>query len=208
MIYIDCKQGEEDWHLNRVGVTTASRAKDACDRLKSGAFTQKALGYAAQIAMEIACGERCDDTFVNFAMQRGSELEPRARSAYESATGNLVSEAGLCLTDDRMFGYSSDGLIDDDGLLEIKCPLSPLTVVSMWKDNDLSDYMHQMQMGLWLTGRKWLDFVMFDPRLDSVGKAIYVKRVSRDEAFIEKMEKDLMAFSKQVADFRRALIDN
>lgn len=207
MIYIDCEQGTDEWLQARVGVTTASKAKDACDRLKNGNLSAKALAYAAQIAMEQVCGARCDDTYVNFAMQRGTELEPRARARYEEATGYLVSEVGIYLTDDRLFGYSSDGLVESAGLVEIKCPLSPLTVISMWKDGDLSEYMHQIQMGLWLTGRKWLDFVMYDPRLESIGKDLFIKRVNRDEAFIEQMEVGLMAFARQVEVFKAALVE-
>lgn len=205
MIYVNVPQGTPEWLSTRVAVITASRCKDACDRLKNGAPSQKAIGYAAQVAMERVAGIPCDDTFVNFAMKRGSELEPQAREAYETETGRLAEESGIYLTDDRLFGYSSDGTIGADGLLEIKCPLSPLTVISMWRDGDLSDYMHQIQMGMWLTGRKWLDFVMFDPRLAPIGKTLYIQHVKRDEAFIERMEADLMAFNKMVGDYERVL---
>ena len=200
MIHIQCKQGEPDWFAARLGSCTASRASDACDTLKSGSPTKSAIAYAAQVAMESETHVACDDVFVNFAMKRGSELEPQARMAYEMATGNFVAESGIFLTDDKAFGYSSDGTIGDDGLIEIKCPLSALTVISMWRDGDLSDYMHQMQFGLWLTGRKWCDFVMFDPRLRGVGKALFIKRVARDERFIEVMEADLMRFAALVND--------
>lgn len=206
MKYIDHPQGSPEWLNARLGLITASRCKDACDTLKNGKYTQKALGYAAQVAMERATMTQCDDAFVNFAMRRGSELEPQARAAYEADTGNMAHEVGIYTDDDSLFGYSSDGLIGDDGLLEIKCPLSPLIVISMWRDDDVSEYMHQIQFGIWLTGRKWLDFVMFDPRLDPVGKALYQKRIDRDEAFIETMESALLKFAALVSDFERVLI--
>ncbi len=205
MITIDCEQGTREWLEARVGLITASRCKDACDTLKNGQPSAKAMGYAAQVAMERVAGVSCDDVFVNFAMRRGTELEPEARVVYEAASGNLVQRAGIVLTDDRRFGYSTDGAVDDDGLIEIKCPLSPLVVVTMWRDQDLSNYQHQMQMGLWITGRKWIDFVMYDPRLAPVGKHKFIKRVRRDEDFIEKMEDDLMRFSRIVDDFEAAL---
>jgi hypothetical protein len=206
MILIDCDQGTPEWFAARLGVITASKAKDACDKLKTtGKPSKVALAYAAQLAMERVSGQPCDDTFQNFAMRRGSELEPKARFAYEEHTGQLVRESGLVLTDDRLFGYSTDGLIGDDGLIEIKCPMSALTVVSMWRDADLSDYEHQIQMGLWLTGRQWLDFVMFDPRLDAVGKSLFIQHVERDEEFIAAMEADLMRFAALVADFESHL---
>jgi hypothetical protein len=205
MITINCEQGSADWHAARLGVITASRAADACDTLKNGAFSNKAIGYAAQVAMERVAGVPCDEVFVNFAMRRGSELEPRARLAYEEHTGQLVSESGICLTDDRVFGYSSDGFVGTDGLIEIKAPLSPLKVVTMWKEHDLSEYRHQIQMGLWLTGRKWCDFIMFDPRLVPVGKELYIEHVERDEKFIEQLEADLLKFRGLVDEYEAAL---
>ena len=204
-IIVDCEQGTPEWHAARVGAITASRCKDACDTLKNGQPSAKALGYAAQVAMERVAGVSCDDTFVNFAMRRGTELEPAARSAYEAHTGNLVQPAGMVFTDDRWFGYSTDGFVEDDGAIEIKCPLSPLVVVSMWREQDLSDYMHQMQMGLWITGRQWVDFVMYDPRLAPVNKHKFIRRVRRDENFIERMEEDLMRFRRIVEGFEAAL---
>lgn len=205
MIVIDCDQGTPEWLAARLGCVTASRCKDACDKLKSGAPSGKAIGYAAQVAMERVAGVQCDDTYVNFAMRRGTELEPLARSAYEAATGNWVQQAGIVKTDDHRHGYSTDGFIGDDGALEIKCPLSPLVVVKMWRDADLSDYVHQIQMGLWITGRHWLDFVMFDPRLAPVGKELFIKRVLRDEDFIGRMEDDLMTFMRMVDENEAAL---
>lgn len=201
MIYLDHAQGSPEWLEARLGVITASIARDALEKTSKGVPTVKAIGLAARIGMELVTRVSCDDTFVNAAMRRGSKLEPQARIAYESASENLVEEVGFYMTDDRAFGYSSDGVIDSDGLIEIKCPTSPLTVISMWRDGDLTDYMHQIQMGLWLTGRKWLHFVMYDPRLASVGKSLFIKRVQRNEAFIEKMEADLLKFSALVREF-------
>jgi hypothetical protein len=198
VICISCKQGTPEWAEARLGVITASRCKDACDRLKSGAFSAKALGYAAMIALERIARESCDDTFVNFAMRRGTELEPDARFAYENRTGHVVMESGFVTTDDSAFGYSTDGFVGADGAVEIKCPLSPLTVISMWSERDLSEYMHQIQMGLWITGRKWIDFVMFDPRLRSVQKDLFIERVHRNDRFIEEMEEQLLGFKSLV----------
>ena len=205
MILIDAVQGSAEWLAARVGVITASRAKDACKMLKNGDPAEVAIAYAAQIALERVSGVRCDETFVNAAMRRGTELEPQARAAYEADTGILVLESGIVLTDDRVFGYSTDGLIGSDGLLEIKCPSSPRVVCSMWRDGDVSEYMHQIQMGMWITGRKWLDFVMYDQRLSCVGKSLFVKRIDRDETFIEQLEVGLMRCAQLADDFATAL---
>ena len=205
MILVPCEQGSPQWLGLRLGVVTASRCKEACDRLKSGAPSQKAIAYAAQVAFERVTGAAADDAFVSFAMRRGTELEPMARLAYEAHSGNLIEEAGIAFTDDRRFGYSTDGYAADDGAIEIKCPLSALTVITVWRTRDLSEYMHQMQMGLWITGREWIDFVMFDPRLKPVGKELFIERVRRDEDFIADMEAGLMSFIGLVDEYEVAL---
>lgn len=200
MIFLNDEQGSDAWKMNRVGVITASKFKDALDVTAKGLPTAKSILYAAQVAIERVSGEPCDDTFNSWQMKRGSELEPFARIAYEAQTGNLASEAGIVLTDDRKFGFSTDGSIEDDGLLEIKCLSSAVSILEMWKTNDMSDYMHQMQGGMWLTGRKWCDFAMFCPQLEKVGKSLFLRRVLRDDSFIENMEAGLLLFEQRVSE--------
>lgn len=198
MIFIDCQQGTPEWLAARIGVITASRFKDACDTLKTGKPSQKSSDYEYEIAGETVKGKQVGDTFVNYAMRRGTELEPAARREYEKRTGLFALEAGIVLTDDSRFGYSTDGFVDDDGLIEIKCPLNERKKIEMWETGDISEYMHQIQGGMWITGRKWCDFIMFDPDYDVVEKNLYIKRVKRDEAFIATMEEQLIAFMRRV----------
>ncbi|WP_250512667.1 lambda exonuclease family protein [Caballeronia sp. INDeC2] len=205
MIVIECQQGSEAWHAARVGVITASKFRDACDKTQKGAMTAKATLYAAQVAIERISKQPCDETFVSWQMKRGTEMEPSARMEYEALTSNFASESGIVLTDDRLFGYSTDGFIGDDGLIEIKSLASAEKIVSMWRDGDLSEYVHQIQGGLWITGRKWADFVMYCPQLESIGKQIYHVRVERDETFIEKLETDLIDFERIVSENEQIL---
>lgn len=198
MIFINCEQGTEEWHKARCGVITASKFRDAVEVTAKGKPTAKSSLYAAQVALERISGTPCDEVFNSWQMKRGSELEPKARMEYEAKTGNLASESGVVLTDDRLFGYSTDGELGDDGIIEIKCLASAIGVLEMWRDQDLSEYIHQIQGGLWLTGRKYCDFVMYAPQLESVGKQLFVKRVERDEAFIDAMVEQLLAFAKAV----------
>ena len=200
MILITCTQGSEEWAKARAGVITASKFRDALDCLKNGSPNAKSILYAAQVALERISGEPCDETFNSWQMKRGTELEPAARMEYESRTGNLASESGVVLTDDKCYGYSTDGFVDDDGMIEIKCLASALNILEMWRDQDLSQYEHQIQGGLWITGRKWCDFVMYAPQLKTVGKELYYRRVTRDEAFIERLELGLVAFEKRVSE--------
>ena len=208
MKLIHCQQGSETWAKARAGVITASKFKDALSTIagkkkdgKEGPRlpSSKAELYAAQVAIERISETPCDENFNSWQMRRGQEIEPFARMAYESVSGNLAEESGVALTDDNLFGYSTDGFIDDDGCIEIKCLVGALAVLEMWRDQDLSEYIHQIQGGLWITGRKWCDFVMYCPQLESIDKQLFTRRVVRDEALIEKLEIDLLAFEKMVS---------
>lgn len=197
-ILIECDQGSPEWFAARAGVITASKFADAVGRLKNGSPSQASKDYAYKVAVEIIFGETTEDTYQTFEMRRGTELEPMARMAYERATGRLAEESGLVLTEDRRFGYSTDGFVDADGMIEIKCPNSARKIVEIWEGSDLSEYMHQIQGGMWITGRKWCDFIMYAPQLAPVGKQLYVDRIERDDDFIEQMEIELMQFKAHV----------
>lgn len=200
MIFLNCVQGSEEWHAARCGVITASKFRDAVDKLKNGMPSTKATLYAAQVALERISGMPSDEGFTTWQMKRGTDLEPAARMEYEALTGNFAKEAGVVLTDDRLFGYSTDGFIDDDGLIEIKSLASAEKILAIWRNRDFSEYMHQIQGGMWITGRKWADFVMYAPQLERVGKQIFHQRIPRDETFIETMELELMQFARMVSD--------
>lgn len=205
MILVECSQGSEEWCAARCGVITASKFRDAVEVTAKGKPTAKSILYAAQVAVERISGMPCDEGFNSWQMKRGQEKEPYGRLQYEMATGNLTQESGVVLTDDRLFGYSTDGFIGDDGMIEIKSLVSAIGVLEMWRDRDLSEYMHQMQGGMWICGRKWCDFVMYAPQLESVGKELFIQRVERDDNFIEKMEVDLMKFAATVAENEQIL---
>lgn len=200
MILIECEQGSQEWLQARAGVITGSEFRTACDRLRNGNRSTGSIRYAAEVAIERISGEPFGERFQTWAMRRGKEMEPIARMEYESRTGYVASESGIVLSDDRKFGYSTDGLVDDIGLIEIKCLLDPERLIAIWRDHDLSDYMHQMQGGLWLTGRKWVDFVMYAPQLAPVGKQLYHRRIMRDEKFILLLERELQEFAALVEE--------
>lgn len=207
MIIIECRQGTPEWLQARSGAVTASRFADAISKLtrasgdkKAGDSSAVSDRYAADLAIERISGIPYGEPPKTWLLDRGHELEDHARIAYEARTGFLVEETGVCLTDDRKFGYSTDGM-PDDGLIEIKCPIDSIKIATMWKTGDVSEYIHQMQGGMWITGRKWCDFLMYAPALESVGKDLYVKRIHRDDAFIDSMVSELLAFDKRVQQF-------
>lgn len=206
MKYIDAPQGSDEWLQARVGKITASRYKDARDRNKPakgetvGKPSAKCAGYAAQVAVERIAQRPIDKVFQNWQMKEGQEQEPAARNAYDVETGNVVQEVGAIVTDDDLFLYSPDGLIGADGLLEIKTLLSADVILNVIGYGDLSAYMDQCMGGLWITGRKWIDLVLWAPALAPIGRELTIKRITRDEAAIEALETDLMAFAGMVRE--------
>ena len=195
------EQGSPEWKQARAGKVTASRAKDARDKLKSGAASGKQIAYACQVALERVSGQPADATFENWQMREGHVQEPIARAAYERRTGNLVDEVGAFATDDELFLYSPDGVIDTDGLLEVKTLFSPERIMTIVGNGDVSDFIDQCMFGLWLTGRQWIDLVIWVPSLEHMS----IRRIARDDDYIEAMETDLIAFAKLVTQYENTL---
>lgn len=202
-IHIEAEQGTEAWFAGRIGAITASMASECRKVLKSGAnkgeYSQKAKDYAFKLAVERISGKLMEeDQFDTWQARRGRELEPVARVAYEEKTACLVEQTGLALTEDRMFGASVDGLVDDDGSVEIKCFLAPSKLAPILFENDIGDCKDQVQMGLWITGRKWCDFILYCPALESINKHLIIIRINRDDDYIAELESDLLRFNDYV----------
>ena len=193
-------QGSEAWLAARKGCITGSRFKDARDKLKGGQPSKACIAYAHDLARE-RCGGTAPSKFQNAAMRTGTEQEPLARLAYEARTGNLVEEVGFFTTEDGLFGLSPDGLIDDDGVLEIKTMVSSDTLFTAVADGDVSAYMDQCLGYLWLLGRQWVDLVLWAPDLQHMD----ILRIDRDENSIEALEADLLAFATLVKDNKTKL---
>lgn len=205
----DAKQGSDEWKRARAGVITASMFHVAVQKLKVGAkkgdYTEAAHDYAFKLALERITGEPIDDGFETWAMVRGRELEADARSAHEWHAQVTVDNCGFICTDDGKFGASADGLIGDDGGAEYKCLVSSSRLRKALVFNDTSEFMFQVQGGMWITGRKWWDFCIYTPFLSSIGKELTRWRVLRDDNFVEKMELDLIEFCKLVDKYEREL---
>ncbi len=201
----------------RAGAITASRFADATSVLtrasgdkKAGDTTAAADKYATDLAMELISGQSYGEPVKAWTLARGHELEPMARIAYEARTGNIAEGAGIAFTDDKAFGYSTDGLVNPvmldggesmtcDGLIEIKCPVDSQKILAILQTGDLAEYQCQMQGGMWITGAKWCDFIMYVPDLEKAGRDLYVQHVLRDDASIADMERKLMLFLGRAA---------
>ena len=200
MPWLQLDQGSEEWLTARRGKITGSRFKDARDKLKGGQPSKACLGYAMDVARE-RIGGSAPPKFQNAAMRTGAEQEPFARAMYEARTGHMVDEAGFYLSDDAVFGLSPDGLVNDDGVIEIKTMVSSETLFTAVADGDVSAYMDQCLGYLWLLGRQWVDLVIWTPDLNHMA----IHRITRDENAIEALEADLMAFARLVTQYENTL---
>ena len=193
-------QGSHEWKESRRGVITGSRFKDCRDRLKSGAPSKKCVDYAMDVAREREGGEAMQ-AYVNGAMRLGTEQEPYARVVYERKTGHIVEEAGFITTPDRLFGVSVDGLVGQDGIIEIKTMVSSDTLFTAFVEGDISAYTDQCNGAMWLLGRKWIDLVLWVYDL----QCMKIIRIERDDDAIESLESDLMEFERMVSKHQTAL---
>lgn len=187
-------QRSPEWFAARCGKVTGSAVSDVLAKVKAGESTGR-VNYRAQLVVERITGSPAGGDYTNAAMQRGTDLEPFARAAYEVATGSLALESGFWHDDN--IGASPDGLIDDDGLLEIKCP-SLATHFGYLKAGTVpSKYVPQIQMQMYVTGRAWCDFVSFCPEYPEHLRLLVV-RCKRDEEYIANMVVEIEKFLGEV----------
>ena len=182
------------------GYAAAPKAKNIIAAIKGEKYTdysEEAKKYAGDLALERISGKQYGEPPKAWILERGHEMEHVARQRYEKLRNVYVTEAGICV-DDHGFGYSSDGLVDEDGLIEIKALTESGKLEEIYRTGDLSEFMHQMQGGMWLTGRKWCDFILYVPALESTDGDLYIKRVHRDDEFIDDMAIKLAEFGNIV----------
>jgi predicted phage-related endonuclease len=132
-------------------------------------------------------------------MQWGVDCEPMARSAYEIQTGLIVTEVGFVDHPTiSMAGASPDGFVGDDGLLEIKCPETKTHIETLASKKAPSKYIPQMQWQMACTGRAWVDFVSFDPRLPD-HLMLEIIRVERNQSLIDQYTEAVVTFLDDVS---------
>ena len=190
------EQRTEEWYAIRLGRVTASRVADVIAKTKTGYGASRA-NYMAELICERLTGTK-GEPFVSSAMMWGTETEPQARAAYEAKFGDLVTEVGFVPHASLGgSGASPDGLVDVDGLVEIKCPQTATHMDTLLTETVPAKYVTQMQWQMACTGRKWCDFVSYDPRLPE-RMQLFVKRVPRDDVFIEQLEREITSFIKEM----------
>ena len=195
---LDMQQRSPEWHAVRLGKVTASRVADVVSKTKSGYGASRA-NYMAELVCERLTGQS-GERFTNAAMQWGNDNEPLARDAYAFLTGSDVAEIGFAphptIADS---GASPDGLVGDDGMVEIKCPSTATHIDYLLTGAVPLKYVIQMQWQMACTGRAWCDFFSFDPRLPAELQT-FRKRIARDDAHIADLQSEVAGFLSELAD--------
>lgn len=201
MFDLQPQQGSQQWLQDRLGNCTASRFDDVKTEPRSkadrdaGKMSATAESYLFELLGEYLTGQPASD-FESVAMRWGTEHEAEARLAYTEATGNPVQLASFVRhpTLPRV-GCSPDGLVGDDGLIEIKCPFTTREHVRTAMRQEVPDqYYAQVQGQLWVTGRRWSHFVSYDPRVQDEKLRLVVVPVSRDKEFIAELDAAVTRF--------------
>lgn len=177
MIFHDVQQNTDAWQELRLGKATASNF--ACIMANGDkAFGEPAKRYALQLALERINGSKKEVTYSNEHMERGHQQEPVARMLYEEETFSSVGNGGFF--DCGEYGDSPDGLVDMDGVIEIKSVIDSVHYATIKRNSFDPAYRWQLAGHLDCTGRKWVDFVSYCAEFP-VGKQLYIFRVNRDD---------------------------
>ena len=195
------EQGTESWFSDRLGKVTASRLADVLAKTKTG-YSASRTNYITQLVLERITNTRAE-SYSNSAMQWGTEQEPFARAAYEAHTGQMVEEVGFIPHPDiEAAGASPDGLVGEDGMVEIKCPSSS-TILEVWLTHSQggnpvdAKYYAQMQWQMRCANRSWCDYVVFDPRMPAKAQ-LFICRVERNPDWLKIAEDEVLKFLAEV----------
>lgn len=186
------EQRTEDWYNIRKGKMTASNAETIIANGK-GLET-----YIYNLMAEYYSSAE-KENYINSDMQRGIDLEPEARLEFEFYTDLDVQEVGFIEYND-FIGVSPDGLIGDDGLIEIKCPNDSIYFKLLLSNNIKPEYIAQMQMQMYVTDRQYCYFVSYNPNFE---KSLYIKKINRNEEMIDKLKKGLERGTELIKEIKK-----
>lgn len=189
-------QRSPEWFSARAGKVTASCIHKVMAKTKTGYGADRA-NYHAQLVAERLTGVTAE-SFSNAAMQWGNDTEPQARAMYSLEVAPAVEVGFIEHPTIAMAGASPDGLVGDDGLVEIKCPNTATHIATLTGAPIDRKYVYQMQWQMACTGTAWCDFASFDPRLP-LEMQLHVRRVERDDALLAEIEAEVTTFLGEVA---------
>lgn len=187
---ITCEQGTEDWFRARAGIPTASEFATVMASGKGGGESKTRRTYMFKLAGEIITGE-LSDSYSNAHMERGKEMEPKARDLYEFMADVDAEQVGFIRNGPK--GCSPDSLIGSTGMLEIKTKLPALLIDVLLRDEFPADHKAQCQGALWVAEREWIDIAVYWPKLP-----LFVKRAYRDEPYIANLSRAVSEFNEEL----------
>jgi len=185
----DCKQGSPEWHALRLGIPTASDFDQLVTpefKLRTGATPDTYL-YAKLCEKMLGFSPSADVN--SFAMGQGVILESEARPYYEFTYDTKIQQVGFCTTDDGRIGCSPDGLIGDDGGIEIKCPQPERALRYLMEGGVPKEYLAQVHGSMFVTGRPWWLFMSYSRQWPA-----HIVRVERDEKIQAALRQALELF--------------
>jgi YqaJ-like viral recombinase domain len=195
---IAVEQRTAEWADLRVGKVTGSRVSDVVAEIKGRGEAAPRRNYRAELVAEILTGIPAPEPFITREMRWGVETEPLAIAAYECRYGVLVEPMGFATHPTiARFGVSPDGLVGTDGILQVKCLNTANHLAMCLAGTVPAEYEPQMVAELACTGRRWCDFVSFDPRVDGATQ-LFVRRFVRDQARIAELEVKVELFLQEV----------
>lgn len=194
-VYTDIQQGSEDWLKIRCGKITASRFSDVMAKGRGSSASKTRLSYIYDIVAEKLTQQPAEQ-YTNKYMEWGNQCEPLAREYYKHKTGSEIKQIGFVEMSGAV-GCSPDSLVDDNGLLEIKCPKTTTQIQRHLEGVFPEEYKPQVQGQLWICDREWCDFVSFDPRILNEKKMFKI-RVYRDEPYIKQIIQEINHFIDDV----------
>lgn len=189
----DCEQGSEEWFRLRMGIPTASCFDDVLAKPQKGKpFSKTRRTYLYKLAGEIVSGLPMDN-YTNWHMERGKIMEAEARELYAFAHDVELTSVGFVKDGAFPVGCSPDSLIGDKGAVEIKTKLAHLTIECILRGDFPLEHKAQCQGTLLVTGRDWIDLVVYWP-----GLPLFVKRADRDEAYLDELAVEIGRFNEEL----------
>ncbi len=188
MKIIECIQGSEDWWEAKLGFVSASHFHQVLNKKEGRKL------YMRKVAAERLTGFR-EESYTNKIIENGSETEQEARKYYETVNDCEVKQVGFVMRDEWV-GGSPDGLIGKDGLLEIKCVISSTHIATILSEKMPALHIPQVQGLLWVTDRKWCDFISYDPRV--LSQPMFTVRVERDKEYFKKLAGEVGVFVNEL----------
>jgi putative phage-type endonuclease len=196
-------QGSTEWFNARLGRVTASRIADVMATTKTG-YGAGRSNYMSQLIVERLTGKQ-QESYQSAAMNWGLETEQQARAAYRFATDNLVEEVGFV---DHptilMTGASPDGIVNGDGLIEIKCPNTATHIDFVLGGSISKKYILQMHWQMACTGKDWCDFVSFDPRLP-YELQLKIERIEKNSLLMSQITEEVVLFLDELNNKEKML---